>query len=387
MDQFADIRPYNDSEVPAVLNRLLADKELVATLANFKLGGWHKYVSWLIYPLIRFFLRREIKGVETVEGFQHVMKKYMDGMIESTTASFTVSGLDKLDPAKPYLFMSNHRDITLDPALITYALYHNGHDTARIAIGDNLLSKPFVSDLMRINKSFLVRRSAKGARQILAAYKMLSAYIRYSIEEDNNPIWIAQREGRAKDGVDRTQPAIIKMLAMSQQKKTESFSDYINKLQIVPLSISYELDPCDAAKAKELYAVDSEGSYQKTEHEDASSIAKGIAGPKGNVHVSFGSPLRGEFKNAEEVAVAIDQQVVNNYVLHPTNFFAYKMLNGCYPTGTYSAQHLPFNSEQLVVAEKAFRERIEAMPDEHRKYALGIYANVFDSKSVFLQAS
>ncbi len=174
---------------------------------------------------------------------------------------------------------------------------------------------------------------------------------------------------------------------MSQQKKTESFSDYINKLQIVPLSISYELDPCDAAKAKELYAVDSEGSYQKTEHEDASSIAKGIAGPKGNVHVSFGSPLRGEFKNAEEVAVAIDRQVVNNYVLHPTNFFAYKMLNGDYPTGTYSAQHLPFNSEQLVVAEKAFRERIEAMPDEHRKYALGIYANVFDSKSVFLQAS
>ncbi len=386
MDQFADIRPYNDSEVPAVLKRLLVDKELVATLARFQLGDWSRYFSWLIYPLIRFFLRREVKGIETVEDFQHVMKKYMDGMIESTTTSFTVSGLDALDPAKPYLFMSNHRDITLDPALITYALYHNGHDTVRIAIGDNLLSKPYVSDLMRINKSFIVRRSAKGPRHILAAYKMLSAYIRHSIEEDNNPIWIAQREGRAKDGVDRTQPAIIKMLAMSQQKKTESFSDYINKLHIVPLSISYELDPCDAAKAKELYAIDAHGSYQKTEHEDASSIARGITGSKGNVHVSFGSPLEGEFENADEVAAAIDRQVVNNYVLHPTNFFAYKMLNGDYPSGVYSAQHLLFKSEELAVEEKAFCERIETMPEAHRKYALGIYANAIDSKSLFLQA-
>ncbi|MEH6558477.1 MAG: 1-acyl-sn-glycerol-3-phosphate acyltransferase [Oceanicoccus sp.] len=387
MDQFADIRPYNDSEVPAVLKKLLVDKELVAALASLRLGSWHKYFSWLIYPLIRFFLRRELRGVETVEDFQHVVKKYMDDMIESTTTSFTVSGLDALDPAKPYLFMSNHRDITLDPALITYALYHNGHDTVRVAIGDNLLTKPYVSDLMRINKSFIVRRSAKGPRQILAAYKMLSAYIRHSIEEDSNPIWIAQREGRAKDGVDRTQPAIIKMLAMSQRKKTESFSEYINALHIVPLSISYELDPCDAAKARELYEVDANGSYQKTEHEDATSIAKGIAGDKGNVHVSFGTPLEGKFDNADEVAAAIDQQVVTNYVLHPTNFFAYKILNGNYPSGVYSAQHLPFNSERLTVEETAFRERIEAMPAEHRKYALGTYANVIDSKSLFLPAN
>ena len=167
MDPFADIRPYNDSEVPAVLKKLLVDKELVVALASLQLGKWHKYLTWLIYPLIRFFLRRELKGVQTVEDFQHIMKKYMDGMIESTTTSFTVSGLEKLDPSKPYLFMSNHRDITLDPALITYALYHNGHDTVRIAIGDNLLSKPYVSDLMRINKSFIVKLT-KCCRPIYA---------------------------------------------------------------------------------------------------------------------------------------------------------------------------------------------------------------------------
>jgi len=386
MDPFADIRPYNDSEVPAVLKKLLVDKELVVALASLQLGKWHKYLTWLIYPLIRFFLRRELKGVQTVEDFQHIMKKYMDGMIESTTTSFTVSGLEKLDPSKPYLFMSNHRDITLDPALITYALYHNGHDTVRIAIGDNLLSKPYVSDLMRINKSFIVKRSAKGPRQILAAYKMLSAYIRHSIEEDGNPIWIAQREGRAKDGVDRTQPAIIKMLAMSQDKKTESFSDYINKLHIVPLSISYELDPCDSAKANELYELDAHGSYQKAEHEDAASIAKGIAGKKGNVHVSFGTPIEGDFNDADEVAAAIDRQVIENYVLHPTNFFAYKLLNGDYPAGVYSAQHLPFKSGQLVNEERAFNTRIDALPAAHRKYALGIYANAIDSKRLFSSA-
>src|SRR5690606_32442570 len=147
---------------------------------------------------------------KSVADLQHIVKKYMDRMIEGTTDQFTVSGLAELPSGRPWLFMSNHRDIALDPAFLSYALYHNGHETVRIAIGDNLLSKPFAVDLMRLNKSFMVRRSAKGPRAMVAAYKTLSAYIRHSLEVDGSPIWIAQREGRAKDGIDRTEPAVIK---------------------------------------------------------------------------------------------------------------------------------------------------------------------------------
>ncbi|MEE8056792.1 MAG: 1-acyl-sn-glycerol-3-phosphate acyltransferase [Pseudomonadales bacterium] len=389
MGQFADIRPYNDSEVPAVLNNLLADDDMIAAVASLKLGAWHKAFSWLVYPFIRRLLVRQFRGVNTVRGFQDIIKKYMDDMVDSTTTGVTVSGLDDLDPNKSYLFMSNHRDIALDPAFVNYALYHNNHDTVRIAIGDNLLTKPYVSDLMRINKSFIVKRSEKGPRQILAAYKMLSAYIRHSIEEDNTPIWIAQREGRAKDGNDRTEPAIIKMLAMSRKQKAENFADYINKLHIVPVAISYELDPCDGAKAQELYETATYGRYEKTEHEDVDSIAKGISGNKGNVHVSFGTPVVGGFEEADAVARAIDQQVVNNYVLHSSNFFAYKMLHGEYPQGEHSVDHRAFFITGLESREKMFQARINALPKEHRGYALGIYANTIDQKkqySIFRQA-
>ncbi len=380
MGKFADIRPYNDAETRPVVDSLLADKEFIAAIASLRLGRWHKAVAWLIYPLLRQFLRRELKNVQTVADVQYLVKKYMDKMVASTTCQFTVSGLDALSPERPYLFMSNHRDIALDPALVNYALYHSNHDTVRIAIGDNLLTKPFVSDLMRINKSFIVKRSAKGARQVFAAYKSLSAYIRHSIEEDGNPIWIAQHEGRAKDGIDRTEPAIIKMLTMSQDKKTESFSEYVNKLHIVPIAISYELDPCDAAKANELYEMEVKGEYQKGEHEDVESIALGISGQKGHVHVSFGEPIQGQFDTPDAVAEEVDRQVIGNYVLHPSNFFAYKMLHGTYPQGCYSKEQLPFAIAGLETQEKAFRARINAMPEAHRPYVLGIYANPIDRK-------
>jgi glycerol-3-phosphate O-acyltransferase len=325
-------------------------------------------------------LKREVKNVRDVRDFQTIVKRYMDGMVESKMRSLTVSGLDDLEPGKPYLFMSNHRDIALDPAFVNYALYHNGHDTVRIAIGDNLLSKPFVSDLMRLNKSFIVRRSAKGPRQVFAAYKQLSAYIRHSIEEDANPIWIAQREGRAKDGFDRTEPAIIKMIAMSQDKREESLSEFIRKLNIVPVSISYELDPCDGAKAKELQQKAEHGSYEKAEHEDVTSIALGIGGEKGHVHVAFGKPLVGDYEEPDDVAAAIDQQVIAQYVLHPTNFFAYKMLHGKYPELDCGYPPKPFAIAGLEAEEQAFQARINALPEAHRPYALGIYANIISSK-------
>jgi hypothetical protein len=382
-DPFADIRPYHDDEVAAVLERLLGDREFLETLAKLRLPKLTARYPGVMRYLVRWLLRRELRGVHDVYTLQSLVKKYMDRMIESTTDRFTVSGLAELDAQQQYLFMSNHRDIALDPAFLNYALYHNEHDTVRIAIGDNLMSKPFAADLMRLNKSFIVKRSAKGPRQMLAAYKNLSAYIRHSIEVDNSSIWIAQREGRAKDGLDRSEPAIIKMLTIAQDKGNESFSDFVASLHLLPVAISYEYDPCDGAKARELFEKSAQGSYQKAEHEDLKSIALGISGQKGDVHVHFGSRLSGEFAGPDDVAAAIDRQVIDLYTLHPTNFFAYQRLHGHYPDLPCGVEHQQFHATEHARIERDFANRIDALPAEHRPYALAIYANPIVSKLEF----
>ncbi|MFV0477585.1 MAG: 1-acyl-sn-glycerol-3-phosphate acyltransferase [Parahaliea sp.] len=374
-DPFADIRPYRDDEVPAVLAQLLHNPELLDALASLSMGRLARWVPWLCRPLVRFYLARQLRGVQDIYGMQMVVKAYMDRMIADRTGGFTVSGLEQLDAGRPYLFMSNHRDIAMDPAFTNYALNQGGRDTVRIAIGDNLLTKPWVSDLMRLNKSFIVKRSVSGPRELLAASKKLSEYIRHSLLQENSPIWIAQREGRAKDGIDRTEPAVLKMLSMSRDKQASTLSRHIRELGIVPVSIAYEVDPCDALKARELYQRATTGSYIKSEQEDVSSIGRGISGQKGRVHVSFGTALAGEYETADDIARAVDEQIISLYCLHPTNLYAYEMLNGHKP-------ELPTNvcQEAGEWSRKAFVARIEAMPEEHRAYALGIYANAVVGK-------
>lgn len=374
-DPFADIRPYRDAEVPAVLRGLLADRELLDAIASLSLGKAAALAPALCRPAVRWYLGRQLRGVSDVHGMQMVIKHYVEKVIADSTGGFSVSGLDELDPARPWLFMSNHRDIVMDPAFTNYALHRGGHQTVRIAIGDNLLTKPWVSDLMRLNKSFIVKRSHDSGRQLLAASRHLASYIRMSLQEERAPVWIAQREGRAKDGVDRTEPAVIKMLAMSRDKQAESFSEVVNGLGIVPVSISYELDPCDGLKARELYLRSSTGSYAKAEQEDVASIARGIAGSKGRVHVAFGTPLVGEFADADQVAAEIDRQVVTHYCLHPTNLYAYRMLHG-------DAVSIPdnLNLEPGSCSRAQFEARIEALPVDHRPFALAIYANAVTSK-------
>ncbi len=379
IDTFADIRPYNDGEVAAVLRRLLGDGEFITAMTRLKFKRLSGLMCTLLKPLVRRALAKELLGVNDVASLQHVIENYVSAMIENTTSGLTVSGLDELGAHQPYLYMSNHRDITLDPALINYALYHNDHGTARIAIGDNLLTKPYVSDLMRLNKSFIVNRSATAPRQILQAYRVLSSYIWHSLVQEQVPIWIAQREGRAKDGVDCTEPAIIKMLAMSKEKDAD-FTTHFDALAIVPVAISYELDPCDAMKAAELHQLATTGAYEKSEHEDVASIAQGISGNKGQIHVAFGRPLCG-FDSAEAIARAMDQQIVESYALHATNLYAYRMLHG-------GDAPLPgqYTAAESSCSEAGFKARINAMPEAHRPYALAIYANAVVSKLQYTEA-
>ena len=383
MDIFREIRPYNDAEVGPVLERLLANPEFLGIVCRLKFPRLAAPMGWLLQPLVAWVLRRQLADVVDVKSMQSVLKRYMDKMIERTTSGFTVSGLDKLSADRPYLFMSNHRDIALDAAFINYSLYRNGHDTVRIAIGDNLLTKDYASDLMRLNKSFIVKRSARGARQKLAAYKLLSRYVRQSVIEEGKPVWIAQREGRAKDGFDKTEPAIIKMLAMSQHKGEESFAGFIRTMCFVPVSISYQYDPLDEIKANELWLTDRQGVYKKAEQEDMLSIARGIAGEKGSVHVAYGSPIEDECQDASEVAALIDRQVIGNYVLHPSNYFAYHELYGEFPPGLWGGQQLPFVAGEHQHSGTEFAQRLDQMPSQLRPYVLKMYANCILRKQEF----
>ncbi|MEZ5539267.1 MAG: 1-acyl-sn-glycerol-3-phosphate acyltransferase [Pseudomonadales bacterium] len=371
--RFDSIRPYNDDEVPAVLARVLEDKELVSALMRFRFPSLPAWMHSFASPLVRLFLRNKTQSVHDVRSFQAIIESYMRHMVDSTISHLTVSGLDKLNSKQAYLFVSNHRDIAMDPALVNWVLWHNGMDTVRIAIGDNLLTKPFVSDLMRMNKSFLVQRGETAPRKIYAALKLLSSYISFSVVEEKASVWIAQREGRAKDGIDLTEEAIIKMFAMSKVKE-QSLADFIHALNIVPVSISYEWDPCDVAKARELQQKAEQGSYQKDTHEDVQSIAQGIAGKKGRVHVSFGDVLHGDYQTTEEVTAELDRQIHKNYVRFASNYLAAEQL-GREAVGNFDFPARQFSTANVVAEKSLFQQRLAQCPENCRPYWLAMYAN------------
>jgi hypothetical protein len=372
-DPFAAIRPFNDEEVRPVIERLLGNPDFLVAMARLRLGDSARYFAPVLRPLLRAYLSHRLRGIQTVHDLQMFIRVYVRRMIENTTTGFSVSGLESLDTDRAYLFISNHRDIAMDPAFTNYALDRAGHQTLRIAIGDNLLTEPWVADLMRLNKSFVVQRSASGPRELLATSRLLSRYIRHSLQVDNVPVWIAQREGRAKDGIDRTEPAVIKMLSLSRDKQSEEFGAHIADLRIVPVSIAYELDPCDALKANELWQRRENGRYEKTEREDVTSIGLGIAGSKGRVHVHFGTPLGPGYETPLEVAGAIDAQIIGGYRLHPSNLLAWRLLHG---ERDLSGLEVAPGS----CGDRAFRARIEAMPEGQRPLALAAYANAVEAK-------
>ncbi|WP_426416406.1 1-acyl-sn-glycerol-3-phosphate acyltransferase [Aestuariirhabdus sp. LZHN29] len=369
MDTYKDIRPYRDHEVREVLDRLLQDDAFIGTLSRFRFPRLSQWFPFVLHPLVRKILQRELSSVSDVHSLQVKVEGYVERTLRKTTTEVTFEGLDRLQPDRPYLFMANHRDIVMDPTLVNFAIYHQGLKTPHIAIGDNLLKQPFVSDLMRLNKSFIVNRSAQGRREKLAAFQQLSGYINDSIAEGDS-IWIAQREGRAKDGNDQTDSAIIKMLAISQ--KGHPFNEVIERLHIVPVSISYEFDPCDKLKARELYETEAHGSYTKQENEDDRSIVTGIVGFKGRVHLAFGEPLGDGFEDARQVAAAVDRHIWQSYRLFPINYLAFKYLQAEYDDiepVTFGAGELGSDADG-----KEFEERLRLCPVDHRHRWLQMYA-------------
>ncbi|MFT6101841.1 MAG: hypothetical protein ACJATV_001293 [Granulosicoccus sp.] len=382
MNSFDDIRPYNDDEIRPAIERLIADQECMETLTRFRFSTLPQFFFPLITPLVKLYIKKQSAHINSVNDLQILVKRYMQKMIDDTVSGMHISGQENLSDGKPHLFISNHRDIAMDPALVNWALYTHGHDTLRIAIGNNLLTKPYVSDLMRANKSFIVNRSETAPRGKLNAAKNLSSYIHHSITDEKANVWIAQREGRAKDGLDRTNSAVIGMLGLNKPKNI-SLADYVNELNIVPVSISYEYDPCDEAKAKELYSHKVDGKYEKDEHEDASSIAQGITGFKGDVHIHFGEILQGDYQSTDEVVEEIDNAIVQNYHLHPSNIVAYRLLHG---DSDNKNRVLPdCHTNALLEHQQKFEKRIANMDTRWREEVVSMYANPLISQQMLEQ--
>ena len=374
--QFDSIRPFDDADLSVVLPKLFNNKEFINSIVAFKFSAWPLIVRPLLVFFTRHYIIQQISKITTLRAFQRLVEPYMERMINTTTESFTVSGLDNLDLSNACLFISNHRDIALDPAFVNWALHINGQNTVRIAVGDNLLKKEWVADLIRLNKCFIVKRSATDRREKLSAAKLLSEYIQFSLNTEQQHIWIAQREGRAKDGNDITNPAILSMLALNKTKSTE-FSQYVRSLRIVPVSISYEFDPCDIYKAKELQKVETEGSYDKPDNEDVKSIVKGITGQKGRVHIHFGDVLSGELRNAKEVAAYIDQQILAGYKSFSTGPVAAGILSN--DDNAISKDDI-LSDQYSQAAINYFQDRLVELSSAEQSKLLNMYACAHNRK-------
>jgi len=371
MDLFDAIRPYNDSEVPVILARLSKDKAFLDSLIRFRYPALGALRTALLRPLLGLRLQAQLRAIQTVAQLQLHIEPYINRTIERSTSGVSWSGVEHLELNKAHLFIANHRDIVMDPTFANYALYQSAQRTLRIAIGDNLLQKPFVADLMRLNKSFIVQRSLTGRREKLAAFQRLSAYINHSIRHDGELVWIAQAEGRAKDGDDHTDPAILKMFHLAC--KEAAFSECVRDLRMTPLAISYEYDPCDTAKARELYIRETTGQYVKAAGEDDASIALGITGFKGRVHVHFGTPLE-PVDDAKALALAIDRQIRTNCRLFPINYLAYADWQEQDSTLNVPSVASLFAETELKEAKEQWQKRLSACEPAHRPWLIRQYA-------------
>lgn len=322
---FDDIRPLNDDEVQGTINRLIKDK-------NFK-----RVVEPIVAPLTWEMFSGALLSCKTIYDFQrNIIYPFMKHIIEKTTSGLSVEGLNNISSDKACLYISNHRDIVLDAAFLNILFFDNDMNTSEIAIGDNLLIYPWITDLVRLNKSFIVKRKV-SVREMLATSKQLSEYIYDTLNRRNQSIWLAQREGRAKDSNDRTQTSLLKMLTLfNRQEPLES----LQSLNIIPLSLSYEYDPCDFLKAKEFQQKRDNPDHVKSQSDDVENMQTGITGYKGKVVFTFGKGINeslsdlsaSDLKTASDVlsyvANGIDKEIFSNYHHFPVNYVAYDMMMG-----------------------------------------------------------
>lgn len=373
--EFDEIRPYDTGEVQQAFNELLADRQFSTMLRGI--------VPWLPKSLRNAVLKMAFIGVKSPLDFQkrfmkpivrHIIRKHTDG------CTFDDNCLPR-DFSLRYTFVSNHRDIVLDSALLDVMLVETGYPTTvEIGIGDNLLIYPWIKRLVRMNKAFTVRRGLTP-KEMLRSSQIMSRYIHYAVTQKHENIWIAQREGRAKDSDDRTQDSVLKMLAMGGEGKT---IDSLREINIVPLTISYEFDPCDYLKAQEFQQKRDNPAFKKSRQDDLDNMKTGIFGYKGRVHYHCAAPINtwidelGELPKTEFFAALskrIDRELHANYRLFPCNYIALDELEG---TKKYAQHYTEADKKRFEDYLKGQLEKVKiANPDVKflRERMLTMYAN------------
>ena len=347
---FDDIRPLNNDEVKDAIEALVTNEDFERAFRYIKPDvNWKEFSE----TMRSFKTKEDFKSKLAYEAVMMVANK--------TTFSLTISGRSRLPKdKKPCTFISNHRDIVLDASFLNVMLYDVGYGMTQVAIGDNLMIRPWIETLVRLNNSFIVKRGV-SVRQMLDVSRTLSAYIRHTINETKESIWIAQREGRAKDSNDRTQGSVLKMLNMSGDKDVVS---NIMDLNIFPVAISYEYDPCDFLKAKEFQMKRDDPNYVKSQRDDLLSMETGILNNKGRVHFTLTQPINDQLaaldKDMEKneliatIANIIDKEIYKHYRFYPCNYVAYDML-----TGTKR-----FSSNYGLIDKKHFEEYLQGQLDK-----------------------
>lgn len=366
MSKFDSIRPFNDNEVNDVLTHLSNNRRFLKML--FATGRFN-LIRYLPFSrkILSFSLKNKIKNINDVDSYQNLFEGIVSGIVKQSINQFTIDGIEKLDASKGYLFIANHRDITLDSALLNLALHQNNLKTTYNAVGNNLLSEKWASDLMRLNKSFIIDRSDKSKRDIYKSLNLASEFIFNAIKNKNESVWIAQKQGRSKDGDDYTDPSVIKMIHLNARKKM-SVNEYLNSLNVVPVSISYEKDPNDLLKAKELYLTDLNQEYIKDRKEDMESISEGIVGQKGDVYLSIGNIINFESDSYDDCSDLITNTIKDSYKLHATNYAA-AIIQGI------DAPKNSFDLDKIDLAIEFIEEKLNLIPEEMHKYLLKQYSN------------
>lgn len=377
MQKFDAIRPYYDAEVnEAILSAL--NHPMMKALMNFA------------YPNVDDEVWKEqLKRTHSIRDFQiNFAYKAVKKVLERSSEGLTTSGFEQLEPNTSYLFISNHRDIILDTSLLNVCLHEHRLVMTASAIGDNLVKKDFLKTLSKLNRNFVVQRGLPP-RELLESSKLMSEYIAQLLLRENRSVWIAQREGRTKDGNDATHSGVLKMLAMGSDEK--NIMNYFKRIKIVPVSISYEYDPTDALKMPQLMAEANDEIYKKEKNEDFITLLSGVIGQKKRIHIHVGKVLDEEIdaivaendntnKQIQALAQAIDDSIVQSYKLWPTNFIAYDLLH---KTDKYKSH---YTDDEKSLFERRYELKIDTTNEQMVEGFLAMYANPVVNKSKYQNA-
>jgi 1-acyl-sn-glycerol-3-phosphate acyltransferase len=378
MSKFDAIRPYYDAEVNQALQKAIPHPMLKAMM-NFAFPDVDEEV-W----------KNQLKKTHSIRDFQcNFIYEIIQKVLEKSSEGLTTSGFEKLEPNTAYLFISNHRDIILDTSLLNVTLFDHGLVMTASAIGDNLVKKDFLKSISRLNRNFIVQRGLPP-REMLQSSKLMSEYIEQLLLRENRSVWIAQREGRTKDGNDVTNSGVLKMLVMASGDK--NVIDYCKEIKIVPVSISYEYDPTDALKMPQLLAEANQEVYIKEANEDFKNILSGIMGQKKRIHIHIGDILDSELdiiknehsninKQIQALTQVIDDSILKSYKLWSTNFIAYDFL---YNTNQFSKH---YSESEKLLFERRLELKIDAKNPQMRENFLAMYANPVINKMKYINAN